>query len=264
MKCELALVTGASSGLGSELCRLLAKKKIPLLISGRDTERLHKIAAELKGSTEVEIIPADLLDKKAKDALITRIHQKGPDLVINCAGFGIYGEVLSTSTKEQLQILELNGNAPIEIAIEAARTLYSKKKEGIILNVSSVAGFYTFPTLAMYAAAKDALTHFSESFDWEMRPYGIRILASCPGQIETAFIQKAGGREDYPRSWSMTKEYAAKAILKQIEQKKGLKIIDFRYRLALFFTRFAPKSLLTKKLVAEIERRSVKKELLQI
>jgi len=252
---RLALITGASSGLGRELSRQLAQQKIPLLLTGRDREALQEIVQECSPFTKTSSIRADLLEKKERHNLVSKIHKEVPDLIINCAGAGIYGNILETETEKQLSLLDLNARTAIEISIESARTLYSRKLPGVILNVSSVAGFYLFPTLTMYASAKACLTLFSQSFDREMEPYGIRILASCPGQIETSFVERAGGKKGYSRSWTMSKEYAAKRILRQIAMRKALDVFDWRYKLSLFLTHFVPKRVLAKRLASEIEER---------
>ncbi len=93
-----------------------------------------------------------------------------------------------------MDILEVNAAAAVEISIEAARTLAQAKRTGTILNISSAAGELPMPAMAVYAASKSLLTMFSQSFDAEMRPYGIRVLASLPGQIATPVCGKCLSR----------------------------------------------------------------------
>lgn len=243
------VITGASSGLGEALARKLAEK-YDLLLIGRDELRLKNLQQEL----QAEALPLDLNDKNNRIRLIAWIHKNSPELVINCAGSGLYGDILEHPTENQMKQFAINSSVPIEISIEAARALYSSQKEGIILNISSIAGYFHFPKLSLYAAAKCALTSFSQSFDFEMKPHGIRILASCPGQIDTDFIYRAGGKKDHPRIGAMTKEYAANRILCQIDKKKPLDIFDIRYRLSLL-SLLLPKKLLFKTLAASIDRR---------
>ncbi len=244
----LALVTGASSGLGRLLAKKLAERKVSLIVTGRDAKRLEEF------SSCAEVYPLDLTKREERKTLLDVIKKKTPDLVINCAGASLYGRVLEYSTEEEMNLLEINANAPIEIAIEAARALHAKKRTGTILNISSAAGYFLFPTLSMYACAKASLTHFSQSFDAEMKPYGIRIFVSCPGQIDTDFIYRAGGKAEHPRALAMSAEYAAERILKQIERKKGVDIFDFRYRLFLL-ARLLPKGILMRCLIREIKKR---------
>src|SRR5580693_8214964 len=151
---RLALVTGASSGLGKALCHLLAKKGVRLIVTGRNRSKLE----ELHGLVHV----ADLA--QSRDSLIKLIHEHVPDLVINNAGWGLYGDALSHTTKEQMDILEVNANAVLEISLEAARAMIKAKTEGAIVNIASGAAFFAFPTLAVYAASKAFVGSFSEAF----------------------------------------------------------------------------------------------------
>jgi len=227
---KLALITGASSGLGLELCKIAAVNGYTLLVTGR--KDLPPALVALK---------ADLLHDRGK--VLDLIRKYAPDLVINCAGYGAYGPALNHS----LDILEVNANAAIEITIEAARAMLHKKKQGIILNVSSAAGTHSMPYMALYSAAKAALTSFSQSFDAEMRSQGIRILVTLPGQIDTPFAERASYGK-FKQTGSLNKTYVAKRIWKQIEKKKSYQIIDWKCRIDLFlaklFPRFAEKVIL--------------------
>lgn len=248
---RLALITGATSGLGEELCSLLGEKKIPLFLTGRNEKRLKALAARY----HAEAMPLDL--SQSRKPLLHWICQNQPDLVINNAGFTFYGPVLMHPTETQMEILEVNGNAAIEISIEAARCLYEEKKEGIILNISSAAGELTFPHMAVYAAAKSLLTSFSKSFDSEMKPYGIRILAAIPGQIATPFATRASqGHFTQSPSWTtLSPRQAAEKIWHQIEKKKGVQIIDFRTKLALALAKLAPRFLVERFLQHSLAKR---------
>lgn len=248
---RLALVTGATSGLGEELCALLSERKIPLFLTGRDEKRLWSAAARY----QAEAMPLDL--RQSREPLLRWIREHTPDLVINNAGFTLYGPVLMHTTESQMDILEVNGGAAIEISIEAARSLQARKKEGIILNVSSAAGELPFPTMAVYGAAKSLLTSFSKNFDSEMKPYGIRILAAVPGQIATPFAERASkGLFTQRPSWTtLTARRAAQKLWKQVEAKKGIQIIDFRTRAALALAKLLSRAFLEKILQKNISKR---------
>lgn len=246
---NLALVTGASSGIGEALCELLASKKINLIINGRNVAKLNELAAKLRHNVDVTVLPADLAHSDERAEFIEKIYQFLPDLVINNAGFGLYGEALTYETKTQLEILEVNGNAVLDLTLESARALISANKKGVIMNVSSAAAMQVFPCFAIYAATKVFVNHFSESLDYEMKPYGIRVLASCPGMVETKFRIRAGGfptpNQSHPKI--MSASFAAKEIWHQIERGKSLHVFNWKYRLATFLTRY----LLPKKWVAD-------------
>lgn len=248
----LALVTGASSGIGQALARLIAQKGISLLLLGRNRENLEQLSQELQPFVSVEILAADLLRPEERAQAIDLIHRKVPDLIINNAGMGLYGPALAYATSQQLDILQLDGAAVLEIALEAARTLISRGKQGTILNVSSIAAVPIMPYMAVYSGAKAFVNQFSEAFDDEVRPFGVRVLAACPGVVHTPFQQRAGSQQERP-SLSMEVNVAAREIWKQVESGQRLRFFDWRYRLNVFFMRY----ILPKKWVAYIVKRSI-------
>lgn len=252
---SLAFVTGASAGIGAELSRLLARQGIPLVLTGRDQDRLQAIADELKQQVPVTAIAGDLANPADRKCLVAKIHENLPDLVVNNAGFGLYGEVLTYETQEQMGIVDVNVDAVLELTLEAARALRSAKKKGVILNVSSVAGYLVFPGLTVYAASKAFVTQVSQGLDEELVPYGIRVLTACPGAVHTSFRSRAAGASEVSRdSLSMDAAFAAEQLWKQIVKRKKVHIFDFKTRCFIFFARyFFPQSMLSKILFKRIE-----------
>lgn len=239
---KLALVTGASSGIGKALCYLLAEKGINLMVVARREEPLHQLKQELS-EISVQIISADLSNKNDRQHLIKEIHRHAPELVINNAGFGLYGECLTYSTREQLNLLEVNGMAVLELSLEAARTLISKGKKGVIFNISSAAGFQIGPNMAVYSASKTFVNYFSQALDIEVKNKGIRVMAICPGMVETHFTERAGGPpQNASKIGVMTPEFVAHEIWKQIQAEDPIRIIDWKYRLLTFFSFILPTS----------------------
>lgn len=253
---QLALVTGATSGIGKDLCYLLAEKGINLIVTGRNEKVLEELKQALCSRITIQSIVADLSQQSDRQKLIHSIHQFTPDLVINNAGFGLYGEALTYQTNEQVNILEVNGVAVLELTLEAARSLIAKKKKGIILNVSSAASFQLMPILAVYSATKSFVTQVSQMLDIEMEPYGVRVLTACPGMIETDFQERAGSKKNDKRPIvSMTSSYVAQAIWKQIEQQQPLKIIDWKYKIYIYLASLIPKRILARFIGKEMNRR---------
>lgn len=250
---NLALVTGASSGLGAELSYLLAQKAIPLILSGRDAQKLESIAQKLRSFTSVETIVSDLAHSREK--LLELIKTRTPDLVINNAGYTIYGDCLD-HPKEQNNILSVNTIAPFELTLAAAAALKDQKKGGVIMNISSAIAFFSMPMMATYTASKAFLSSFSSSLDAEMRPFNIRILASMPGQIMTPFAARAAHHPNLKVSrFSMTTEKAARLILRQIDQRKTIQVIDAKTRIAIFLSRLLPKRFVESIMQNEIKNR---------
>ena len=243
-KFSMALVTGATSGIGEALCFLLAHQGIPLLISGRDHGKLEQLVVRLQKHVTVIALVADLGVSGERKKLIEMISTYSPDLVINNAGMGLYGEALTHSTAKQLEILTVNGEAVLEITLEAARNLKLRNRPGVILNVASSAAFQVFPELAVSAATKTFVTNFSESFDQEMKPYGIRVLTSCPGMVKTAFSRRAGGVSStgVDKELVMTPKFAAQEIWQQIQKGKAVHLFDWKYRLFTYLGNLLPKS----------------------
>ncbi|MBU6383274.1 MAG: SDR family NAD(P)-dependent oxidoreductase [Verrucomicrobia bacterium] len=219
---KTALVTGASSGLGREICKLLQQQGMRLIATGR--KNLPEAHAA---------VTADLRHERHK--ILELIEKEVPDVVINCAGAGAYGPALD----HPLDLLDINANAPIEITLVAARTLLRAKKTGVILNVSSAAGLIPMPYLALYSAAKAALTSFSRSFDAEMRPFDIRILVSLPGQINTDFAFQAS-KGKYRQEGGMKKEWVAKRIMRQIAHQIPYEVIDGNTKFQIFLAKLLP------------------------
>ncbi len=254
MKHQTALVTGASSGIGEALCRRLAREGLKLIISGRNKDKLTELSVEL--GCVIKIIPADLLLLEGREEVIASIHSFIPDLVVNNAGFGLYGEALSYTTEEEVGILEVNCRAVLELTLEAARSLKEKQLTGVVLNVSSVAAYMIFPYSAVYCASKAFVSSFSQSFDLEMEPYGIRVLSANPGMVSTDFSRRAGSEEENQKNpLSMDANSVADDIWKQIVKQKPLQVIDWKYRVLLFVTNIFPTRWVAKMLKRRIQKR---------
>lgn len=229
---ELALVTGATSGIGEALCYLLAKKGISLILTGRNDEKLNALKEKLSKQVDVITVKADLSKSEDRAELIQVIKRTGPDLVINNAGLGLYGDALTHPIERQMHLFEVNGKAYLELTLTAIQALISRKKSGTILNVSSVAGYFIYPGFSVYAASKAFVNVFSQSLDFEYKDKGIRILASCPGMINTNFSERAAGHpvRTEPKISSMDVGFAAEEIWRQIQSGKALHVFNFKYR----------------------------------
>lgn len=246
MNYKLAFISGATSGLGKELAFLLAQRGIALLLTARDEHSLVDLQKKLQKLTSVTIFPADLSSPPDLSSLIEKVCFHEPDLVINNAGLGLYGDVLSFSLKEQMLILQVNVDALVQITIESARTLKNKNKSGTILNISSMAGRFIYPGFALYSASKRFVEHFSRSFDEELSSSGIRVLTSILGRFNSPFFKKARKKNENLNSldvMSLTK--TAHHILNQIEKKKSYVIIDYRYKLLQFLSYLVPNKIIS-------------------
>lgn len=253
---SLAFVTGASSGIGEALARLLAQHGIPLLLSARDPARLQAVAEELGNHVPVTMLIADLSTEEGRKGLLDKVRDLKPDLVVNNAGFGLYGKAITHETTENLEMINLNIGALLELTLESAKTLIAAKKKGVILNVSSASDQLVFPGIAIYAATKGFVTQVSQSLDVEFEPDGIRVLAACPGVVRTGFRKRASSGRTQATDGPIVMEaaYAASQLWWQIVKRKRVHYFDWRTRAALFFVRyFVPQVIVSRFLLKKIE-----------
>jgi uncharacterized protein len=249
---KLALITGATGGLGKALSHVLVEKGFSLILSARNPKELQALADELGRDAVVQWIPCDL----AKDfrPLLDVIEEMAPELIINNAGFGFYGPF--DEEKELDHLIKVNLTAPLSIMQKAISVLKSQRKKGTILNVGSAAGYFSFPYFASYSAFKGCLRSLSEAVDEELQGSGIRVLVSCPGQIDTPFRLRASkGAFSKKQYLDIPVKQAAEAIYRQIETGKRVIIIDWKYRLAIGLARLLPKRWVQRQLAISIQKR---------
>ncbi len=190
-----ALVTGATSGLGAEFARQLAPHARRLLLVGRREERLAGLAASLRENhRDLDVIPfaADLSTAPERERLAAHvIREEIPvNLLINNAGLGDLGPFDSADWERLKPMLEVNVTALTHLSHLLLPMLRSAAPAGI-LNVSSIAGFFPLPEMAVYAATKAYVTSFSEALRMELASEGIRVTALCPGPVPTEFFEVA-------------------------------------------------------------------------
>lgn len=231
----VALITGATSGIGEALAHLLASKNIKLILSGRNLERLQKLAEETGAES---LVVADLRTEEGVHKILEAVKTHLPDLLINNAGFGLYGEALSHPLEEEIAIAKVDALAPLTLTLETARLWIQNQKKGVILNVSSVAGEHPGPGMSIYAASKSFLSSFSSSLHDELKEKGVDILVSCPGMVTTNFAKRAAGKEVKVSGPVMSAEFAARQIWWQIEKRKEKHIFDWRYRWGTYLAKF--------------------------
>ncbi|MDE0859385.1 MAG: SDR family oxidoreductase [Akkermansiaceae bacterium] len=189
-----ALITGASSGLGLEFARQLAPSVETLVLVSRREEVLEKIARDLVARFShltVKIFASDLSEATDRGRLIGSLATEGlrPDLLINNAGLGDYGEFLTADWSKTSEMIRLNIEALTHLTHVFLPGLITQK--GSILNVSSLASILPIPDFSVYAATKAYVTSFSEGLRLEVRDLGVKVIAVCPGPIKTGFGDRA-------------------------------------------------------------------------
>lgn len=181
----IALVTGASSGLGREFCRQLASHCDVIIAVARRAERLAELADELAGAAEVHAVVADLATVEGVARTLDTMRQKGPvNILVNNAGFSPYGRFADVSIELQRGMLELHCDASISLC-RAAIPFMRDAGGGFIVNVSSLGAFLPGPGLSVYGATKAFLNYFTQCLHAELAATGIEVQALCPGLVRT-------------------------------------------------------------------------------
>ncbi len=186
-----ALVTGASAGLGEEFVLQLAPRVDSFVLVARREDRLNELAAKVVArfpKVTVEVIAVDLVTPEGCTAVIEMLSSKGlvPDLLINNAGMGDYGEFVTAEWSRIETMLRLNMEALTRLS-HALIPGMIRQRAGAIINISSLASLLPIPDFAVYAATKAYVTSFSEALRIELKEHGIPVLAVCPGPVKTEF-----------------------------------------------------------------------------
>lgn len=232
----LALITGASSGMGRDMARVLSSLGYDLILVARRKDRLRELANSL--NTNTEIIELDLSREKNVFKLYDKVRDKNIDILINNAGFGLFGEFYKTDLDMELKMIDLNVKA-YHILTKLFLQDFIKKDNGYILNVCSSAGFMAGPRLSTYYATKNYVTKLTMAINEELRrkKSNVHISALCPGPVKTEFNKVAKGTFAIREADSkMVAEYAIKKMFKN----KMIIVPTLLMKLTLFFNRFAP------------------------
>jgi uncharacterized protein len=199
---KVALVTGASSGIGAEFARQLAALGYDVVLVARRQELLEKLAEELhqRHRISAEACIADLANPLDVDRLVRRVEQlDGLDLLVNNAGFGTVGKFSEIDVKPQLDMIAVHVVAPVRLTRAALPGMLARRR-GAIINVSSIAALIPLPRNSMYSATKAYLNVFSEALQGELRGSGVKLQALCPGFTRSNFHDAPDFRADDPRA----------------------------------------------------------------
>ena len=186
-----ALVTGASSGIGVDIARVLARRGADIVLVARREDALHRLADELRRDCGVTVTvrPADLASDADRTALAGALS--GVDILVNNAGLGVYGPFADASWEQLQRMLEVNVVALARLT-HAALPGMRRGGWGRIMQVASIAGFQPTPSYAAYGATKALIVSFGVSLNHELRGSGVSCTTLCPGTTETEFFAAAG------------------------------------------------------------------------
>ena len=246
MATEIALVTGASSGIGEALARRIARDGRPVGLVARRGDRLESLAAELRAKHRIDawVFPADLTAPGAipplLDALVAR--DLAVDWLVNNAGFGTFGKFQDLPVARELEEIRLNVEALVELTGRLLPAMVARRR-GLVMNVASVGAFVPSPMMATYTATKAFVLSFTETIAAELEGSGVRALCVCPGFTRTEFQSHvAVDVSAVPGlAWMTADEVADEAV--NAAGKGGVLVNGFLNRALTMALKFAPRSL---------------------
>lgn len=237
-----ALITGASSGIGSSIARILSDKGYDLILVARRKTRLNKLKSELSGN--VTVIPLDISSTFNCMDLYNQVKDEDVEILINCAGFGVFGDFTETSLDKELDMIDTNIKG-VHILTKLFLQKFTKLNRGYILNVASSAAFQPGPLMASYYASKAYVLRLDEALNEELRQVksSVKVCTLCPGPVDTEFNKVAKVQFSVK---PLTSDYVANYAINKMFKGKTLIIPGFTMRLNYYFNRFLPKRLILK------------------
>lgn len=239
-----ALVTGASSGLGVDFARQLAVRGYNLILTARRAARLEQLKAELESAhagITIDVMPADLTQAGACQALFEKTAARPVDVLIVNAGFGAFGKFLATGRERHRDLIDLNIKALTDLAHLFGADM-AKRKAGHILLVGSLAGFQPMPLFATYAASKAYVLSFAEALRIELRPRGVAVAVLSPGYTDTEFMEVAGqSRTGFSKSVVMDSGEVVKAGLEALFARRDGVVPGLANKLVAHGNRLLPR-----------------------
>ncbi|PNR86705.1 SDR family NAD(P)-dependent oxidoreductase [Xanthomonas oryzae pv. oryzae] len=240
-----ALITGASSGIGREIARAYAKRGVPLLLTARREDRLHALADQLRSAVRVEVLPADLADPAAAEALATQIQRNGWTVgtLVNNAGYGVPGRYLHNDWATHARFLQVMVTAVCELTWRLLPMIRASG-QGRILNVASFAALTpSADGQTLYAASKSFMLRFSESLALENADCGVKVCALCPGFAWSEFHDVTGTRDAMSAlpAWAwLQADAVAEYGIAALERGQVLAVPGWGYRLVNAALRLLP------------------------
>jgi len=236
-----ALITGATSGIGQSIARKLSKRGWELILTGRNFKVLQQMQREL--NTHTEIIAANFSDKKEVFKVYKFCKGKSVDMLVNNAGYGIFGKFDETDLYDEIDMISVNITA-LHILTKLFLRDFKHRNSGIILNVASSAGFLTGPLLSSYYASKNYVVRLSLAIAEELRRSRSKVTMTilCPGPVDTNFNRRAGVSFSFK---PISADYAAEFAIEKALEGKLIAVPGLTVRAGLFFSRFLPHKLLS-------------------
>ncbi len=246
---QTVLITGASSGIGEAFAHLLGREGHPLVIVARREGELNRVAGIITSRSNVPVLPVslDLTLKDAGERLEEELSRRGivPGVVVNSAGYGLYGAALDRDRADQVAMTELNVRAITDLSLRFLPAMKAKGAGGLI-NVSSVAAFLPGPYMATYYATKAYILSLSEALGAELKGTGVTVTCLCPGPVPTGFQARAGmdAKKVYRGIPQVTAETCAECGWEAFKRGQRLAFPDVAAALSSYTSQHFPRRLL--------------------
>ena len=245
-----ALVTGASSGIGYGLARILARDGKNLVIVARRQDRLEELRKQIEEEygTVAVVLPKDLSEPDAPDEIFSGLQEGriDVDVLVNNAGFGVYGMFSETDLREELDMIQVNATSLIHLTKLFLKGMVDNKS-GYILNVASLCSFLPAPLESVYCATKSYVLHFSEALANELQGTGVSVTCLCPGLAKTEFHERAHMENSrVAKRKMMDAASGAEAGYQALKKGKVIAIPGLEYKFAPLLARVAPRSVVTR------------------
>jgi short-subunit dehydrogenase len=245
MRGRWALVTGASSGFGVEFATLLAERGANIVLAARRAEPMESLAQRLRQRHGVQVVveSIDLSIVGAPAELKRRVDARGVavDVLVNNAGYGLYGNFIDQPARQTLEMLQLNILSVTEMTHVFAAGMVARRR-GHILLIASLLGYQAVPGYAAYAASKGYVLLFGEALHTELEPFGVAVTVLSPGVASTSFGSVAGQRDTWMmRSLTMKPRPVASAGIRAMLRRRSSVVAGVRNKLIVFWNRFTPR-----------------------
>ncbi len=245
------LVTGASSGIGTEIARLLAGRGHGVTLVARRQDRLRRLADELatRHGVRAEAVAADLSDPEGRAGLVGVLEERElvVEVLVNNAGFSTTGPVARATRQRELDLVRTDVEAVVDLCTLHVGAMVDRGR-GAVLNVASTAGFQPLPGQAAYGAAKAFVLSYTEALRAELRGTGVSATALCPGPVATEFAQAAGMSDEeaasaLPRFMWVPAAEVARAAVEGLERDRAVVIPGWANRMGALAGHLAPNSI---------------------
>jgi len=253
----VALITGASSGIGAALAHVFAQNGHEVVLAARRAPRLAEIAARIRGAgyRAPHILPADLTRADSTEFIAQELSARNlePAFLVNNAGYGLLGRAAKLDRHEQLTMIDLNCRTLTDLSLRWINSL--ARHRGGILNVASISGFIPGPGMSVYNASKAYVISFSVGLRRELEPKGIRVTALCPGPVATEFQARAGINDvHYPRGFDRSAEEVARQGYIGLMRGKPVVVPGVHNKLVPWLPRVLPRSFIASMVYGRLRR----------